>query len=152
MLLAHSYLCLRHAFPPFGVSLESAICIKPVFSIKPDRNLPFLTNVKRPFELQVSLLVVINKCAGSCVVSTSQHSRWRILLGDYHSVSKTPACEMVISELTFLDIHRCLISVWSIRTLSHNQQVCPQPCGQPQPTIISWSLLTLIPFLFTICT
>jgi hypothetical protein len=45
-------------------------------------NLPVLCNVKRPLELQVSLLVVVYEGADCGIVATSKHSGRGVFFGD----------------------------------------------------------------------
>jgi hypothetical protein len=43
--------------------------------------LPVLGNVERPVEFEMSAVVVVSESDTSLIVTTSQHARWRFLLG-----------------------------------------------------------------------
>jgi hypothetical protein len=46
-------------------------------------HLPVLGNVKRPLELQVSVVIIVNELGDSVVVTTSNHAGGSLLLVDW---------------------------------------------------------------------
>lgn len=46
---------------------------------------PVLLDVKRPLELQVDVVVIVDKLGNGGVMSSSQHARWGCLMLDYAS-------------------------------------------------------------------
>ena len=45
-------------------------------------NLPILRNIKRPFKLQVSCVIIINESGNGIVMATSHHARGSLLRVD----------------------------------------------------------------------
>lgn len=68
----------RYATP----TLLSKVCQPWHLQLRHEGNLPVLSDIERPLELQVSLLVVVNKGRDGVIVTASQHSRGGILLLD----------------------------------------------------------------------
>lgn len=48
---------------------------------------PVLSDVEAPFELQMLVLVVVNKRGNGGVVASGKHSRWCIFLSNYPQLS-----------------------------------------------------------------
>jgi hypothetical protein len=44
--------------------------------VLPSRSFPVLLDIKRPLELQVGVVVVVDELGDSLVVATTEHARW----------------------------------------------------------------------------
>jgi hypothetical protein len=61
--------------------LHKMICI-----LRRVNSLPILSNVERPVEFEMSAVVIVSESDTGLIVTTSQHARWRFLLGEFLGV------------------------------------------------------------------
>lgn len=138
---------------PFPTTLDTRI------SHRWYQSLPLLADIEAPFELEVLLLVVVDKGRDGVVVGAGHEALGGLLLGNCSCVRGGRRWNLGAGgggELTFLLVDGLLLGVGGVASLLdisyHHHHLAACKPGYPQRTIISESLLTLMPFLFTTCT
>jgi hypothetical protein len=81
-------------------------------------SLPILSDIEAPLKLKVLLLVVIDKCGHSIVMTAGEHPRGGIFFLDYKETSVSfPDISVFTILLTALGVNGLLIRIGSIASL-----------------------------------